>query len=78
MTVSARMSCDQIVVTQYGRQVNLVAVYSDDKSSPNYSYSKATPSGNINLMITNPGAFEQFEAGKTYDIVFTEYTQPTA
>lgn len=52
-------------------EVKLQAVYSDDKGSPNYSFSQATPSGEISLMITNPAAFEQFAIGQTFDIDFT-------
>lgn len=51
-------------------EVKLQAVYSNDPESPNYSYSKATPSGEVTLMITNPGAFEQFAIGQTFDIDF--------
>ncbi len=52
-------------------EVKLQAVYSDDKASPNYSYSQATPSGEISLMITNPTAFNRFAIGQTFDIDFT-------
>lgn len=52
-------------------EVKLQAVYSDDPTNPNYSYSQATPSGEISLMITNPDAFKQFEVGQTFDIDFT-------
>jgi hypothetical protein len=51
-------------------QVNLSAVYSDDKSSENYSYSKATPSANLSMTITNPDAVEFFEPGAEYVLTF--------
>ena len=52
-------------------EVKLQAVYSEDPQSPNFSFSKATPSGEVTLMITNPDAFEQFAIGQTFDIDFT-------
>lgn len=53
-----------------GVEVTLQPVYSDDKSSPNYTWSKATPSGEVKLYITNPAAHEAFELGKTYLVTF--------
>ena len=77
MTVSARMVCTH--VTDFGshREVFFSAVYSSDKSDPNYSYSRATPQGSLRLVITNPDAFEQFEPFHQYDLTFTEFVKPT-
>lgn len=36
----------------------------------NESWSKYTPSGKIEMTITNPGAIEQFEIGKAYLLTF--------
>lgn len=52
-------------------EVKLQAVYSEDQASPNYSFSQATPQGEVSMMITNPVAFEQFAIGQTFDIDFT-------
>jgi hypothetical protein len=57
------------------RQVFLHPVYSSDKTSPNYSWSQATPSGKMEMTITNPGAFEQFAVGKTYLMTFDEVAE---
>ncbi len=54
------------------RQVHLSPVYSPDKDSPNYSWSQATPSGELKMTITNPSAYEQFAVGKTYFMTFEE------
>lgn len=51
-------------------EVTLQPVYSDDHASPNYSWSQATPSGEVKMMITNPAAFEQFKIGGTYLLTF--------
>jgi hypothetical protein len=64
-------------VNDYGnyRQVFLLPVYSSNKSSPNYSWSQATPSGKMEMTITNPGAYEQFAVGKTFLMKFEEVTE---
>jgi hypothetical protein len=49
------------------------AIYSDDKNSPNHSYSQALPQASLRMAITNPAAFDQFKPQKVYDPVFTEY-----
>lgn len=51
--------------------VDFNAVYSSDPETENYSFSKATPSLNLTMSITNPGAFGAFEAGKEYYLDFT-------
>lgn len=75
--VSARFKCDHI--TDYGssKEVKFSAVYSNDKTNPNYTYSLYTPSGSLSMMITNPAAYDQFKPGKIYDLAFTEYVEPT-
>lgn len=52
-------------------EVTLQCVYSNDKTSPNYTFSQASPSGECRIMITNPAAFNQFTIGQTFDIDFT-------
>ena len=71
MAVQARMKVD--FVTDFGthRQVKMSAVTTGDKTSPNYSFSKYTPQADLSMTITNPDAFNQFEVGKTYDLVFS-------
>jgi hypothetical protein len=53
------------------RVVRMDAVYSDDPASPNHSWSKWTPAGQVQMTITNPAAFEQFVQGKEYYLDFT-------
>lgn len=54
------------------QQVILYPVYSSDKDSPNYSWSKWTPSGELKMTITNPNAYEQFAVGKVFLMTFAE------
>lgn len=72
MTVTARFQVTNVNDWGTHRQVQLSPVYSSDKSSPNYSWSTATPSGKFEMTITNPGAYEQFRVGKTFHITMEE------
>ena len=73
MSIRARMKVDS--VTDYGshKTVKLSPVTTGDQTSPNYSYSKWTPSGSLELVITNPDAYNQFTPQKVFDIDFNEY-----
>jgi hypothetical protein len=53
-----------------GKQVKLKAVYSNNPDSPNYSFSKATPSADLSMFISNPEAFAYFEGGGEYLLTF--------
>ncbi len=56
-------------------QISADAVYSDDKTSENYSFSVATPSLSLNMGISNPGAFDKLIAGKEYYLDFIPVTE---
>jgi len=51
--------------------VHMHAVYSPDPDSPNYTWSKATPGGNLTMAVSNPAAMGQFKQGTEYLIDFT-------
>ena len=72
MEITARMYVESVTHTGYPHkqceQLKLRVVYSSDKNSPNYSFSEATPSGELSLTITNRSAWGAFEVGKEYDI----------
>ena len=76
--VRAKFTVNNLLKDQYGNVVvKLYAVYKGDESSPeNESFSNSTPSGNVELFITNPSASEFFEklAGKYVYLDFTEAT----
>ncbi len=75
MNISARMCVEQVTSSGYPQksceQVRLRPVFSNDKESPNYSFSQATPSGVLELTITNTAAWGAFEIGREYDIVIS-------
>lgn len=53
--LKARMVCRKSEGEGYN-SVELSAVYSEDKNSPNYRYSQATPYGELKMSISNPAA----------------------
>ena len=73
-----KMTCSQ--VTEFKDKdektvsvnVSLYPVYASDPESPNHAFWKATPSGRVDLYISNPEAFGAFESGKAYFVDFTE------
>lgn len=79
MTVKARMRVNGRHEMNYSQgkkgvdqvKVTLQAVYSEDPKDPNFTFSKATPAASVELHITNPAAFNQFEIGQTFDVDFT-------
>jgi hypothetical protein len=75
MNVKARMLVESVTLTKDCRSVVLRPVTTHDPNSPNYSFSKHTPSGKFELTITNPEAWPLFEPGASLDITF-EPTPP--
>ena len=72
MSVVAKFKCTRISHNESYTEVVLGPVYSSDPTSENYSWSIATPWGEIKMNITNPDAYNQFELGKSYIINFTK------
>jgi hypothetical protein len=54
----------------HSRRVLLHPVYSDNPEHENRAFWQATPTGMLDMWITNPAAFEQFEQGAEYYIDF--------
>lgn len=50
-------------------QITFQAVYGDGKG--NEQWSKYTPSGKLEMSVTNPAAIDKFELGKSYYLDFT-------
>ena len=78
MSVRAKFKVDQITQTQTGRTILMSPVYSNDEKSENKQFWQWTPSGKIEMAITNPSAFNQFELGKEYYIDFSAAPTETA
>ena len=52
------------------RIARFTPVYDSDPSHPNFEWSQATPSGYVELTITNEAAFSKFEPGTEYLLTF--------
>jgi hypothetical protein len=82
----AKMRCDEVTDVKYGpagedgkptksaEYVRLNAVYGKDGSA-NASWSKATPSGQVTITISNPDAWGHFKTGGFYFVDFSEATE---
>lgn len=83
MGIRCKFVCSEVARTQAGgvnddgtpataERVKLHAVY--DSKESNKAWSRWTPSGNFEVLITNPAAHGQFEPGKEYylDVVPAE------
>jgi hypothetical protein len=68
MTVRAKFNCLSIQKADDDsyRVVNMTPVTAD--TPENKTWSKYTPGGLLQMHISNPAAFEQFESGKKYYI----------
>lgn len=70
--VRCKLRCNS-VRTEHGYcNVVLNPIWDANPQSPNFRWSNATPSGEVKLTITNPGAFNQFREGATYFADFEE------
>ena len=77
MQVRGKFNIQSVTLYTYpkgGGEVKMSAVY-DSKTPENNSYSEATPSGEIRMMVSNPPAFDvfkaAFDAGKSIYCDFT-------
>ena len=81
MSVRAKMKCYGVQHLQDGQpdttlaDIRLMPVY-DDKDPTNKAWSKATPAGEVRLLVTNPEAIAAFEIGKSYFVDFTPVPEP--
>lgn len=81
MPIIAKMVCNKVDTSFAGyedssdqdeptillqEQVRLDAVYSDDPENSNHLWSKWTPSGQLDMLITNPDALRFLQPGVEY------------
>lgn len=67
--------------SQYSKaseRVSLHPVYDSNPEHENHKWSEATPSGEIEMLITNPAAHGIFVEGKEYLIDFTQADELTS
>lgn len=66
----AKFRCTYVSKTGAGEHVFLTPVYSADPLSENKAFWDATPSGSIDMYITNELAFGVFQGGSCYYVEF--------
>lgn len=71
MKVVARFLCHEIRKVRGQETVVLQPVYSEKEGSNNLSWSKYTPSGKLEMTITNEAIFGQFVPGQEYEILIS-------
>jgi len=80
VSVVAKFKCDRVEKQGQGddafANVWLTPVIAD--TDENKTWSKYTPSGSMNMGITNPAAFDQFVEGAEYLITLEMVSQPEA
>lgn len=77
MTIRAKFQVQGVKRTIYGESIELAAVNGKDGSA-NAAWSKATPSGKLEMHISNPDAQGRFEPGRFYFLDITEATEDAA
>jgi hypothetical protein len=81
MTVQAKVRCIANTPPAWDasgtmRTARFTPVYDPDPASPNFAWSQATPSGYVELTITNPAAFVEVEVNGEYTLTFEEARVP--
>ena len=65
----AKFHVNSVTHDGYGRSVKMQAVY--DGSPENNQFAQATPSGSLEMYISNPAALDFLEPNKDYYLDFT-------
>jgi hypothetical protein len=71
-TFQAKLKVAKVERVNGWDQITAYPVYSPDPADPNYSYSQATPSGQLNLTISNQNLLGKIKENQVYLIDFTE------
>jgi hypothetical protein len=77
MSLQAKMRCISNERPSYNqdgsmRVFRFTPVYDSDPHSGNFAWSQATPSGYVELNVTNQAAFDSVEPGREYLLTFEE------
>jgi len=89
MNIKARFFCESVSNTGQlqpsdgtmkngnivSQRVVLQAVYSIGIDDPNKTFSAFTPSARVEIMITNPEAWQAFKPGHLYDAMFSPVSE---
>ena len=74
MNVVAKFFCESVVTDQDTKISNVTMrpdyPKDDAPDHPNRAFWQATPSGSLQMCITNPSAADAFKAGQVYTVTF--------
>lgn len=77
MSVVAKFQCTSKDVGEFSTQIVMSPVYHEnDPEHPNYHFWEATPTGTLQMGITNISAGDYFEQGKVYSLTFEADPDP--
>jgi hypothetical protein len=71
----AKFQCLSVTDHGWNKTVKLQVVYSRKEGEENYDFTKATPSGTIEMTIDNPVAAVQFKPQSYYYVDFQECSE---
>lgn len=77
-TMRAKMQVNEVLSTTYSDTIKLMPVMGGSTSAEDNSYSKATPSGKLELQIDNPALKGAVKAGDVFYVDLTPVPKPTA
>lgn len=72
MSVRAKFKVSKIAEHEGGLKIVSLNAVSADEVPENQRYHKYTPSGSLEITITNPSASDQFAPGKVFYLDFSE------
>ena len=68
--LKAKFHCNKVIVDSYGEEPKLTAQYANEHNEEDNQFSEATPSGNIDMIVSNPSAKGFFKPGIEYYVYF--------
>lgn len=69
--IRGKFKVDSVVRTEWSEKVKLSAVYGGEKNSEDNTYSAATPTGSIEMEITNKSLWGNIDPGRKFYVDFT-------
>lgn len=72
------MQVQQVTISDYSDTVSLSAVYGGSTNKEDNSYAAATPSGRLELQVSNPEVRGLFKPGQKFYVDLTEVPPPPA
>ncbi len=78
MHVRAKFTLDTISRNQHGSALFTFVAVGDDGIPENQRFHRYTPSGKLEMVVTNPAVIESFQLGQSYYLDFTPVPPPAS